>query len=85
MDENQLKTDLKEVQKKYKARDIHEMTMDETGFFGIDDDKQLYWYGNKVEFEKKISLGLWEKLAIILGGLGAFVSSIVYFLEVLWK
>lgn len=50
--------------------------MDELDNFKIDDDGKLYWKGEAVILEKKVSLQGYQVLLLTLGTIGALLSGV---------
>ena len=51
----------------------------------VDDNFQLYFNGNKVITENRITFDWWVNWAVILGGIGAFIAGIITLVEFLIK
>ena len=47
-----------------------------TGVLGIDEEARLYWNGQRIVTEQKITLGWWVNLSVVVGGLSTAVAAI---------
>lgn len=63
---------------------VRQITIDETGWLGLDDEGRLYWDGNPVEVGRRLTLSRWQKagaitvaIAAVLGGFGGFVQGAI--------
>jgi hypothetical protein len=56
---------------------IHNITLGDFGHMGVDENNKLYWDGQPVVTEEKITLSKWVNFAIILGAGSTFFYALV--------
>lgn len=62
----------------------HKITVDEMGHFEVEDDGRLYWRGQAVILERKISLEGWTLVWVAVGAIGAVLAGAWPIVDYLW-
>ena len=57
-------------------KQVRPITFDEMGSLGLDEDNQLYWDDKPIEIKNRLSLGAWERMAVIIGGFSTLIIAI---------
>jgi len=55
----------------------HAITIGDFGRLGVDDDRNLYWDGQPLQLQQRVSLSRWVNIAIVVGGLSTFALVLI--------
>lgn len=59
----------------------HENDQQTKGSLGIDEKNQLYWNGDKIVTEQRVTLNQWVNFAIIAGGISTTIIAMITLLS----
>jgi hypothetical protein len=54
----------------------HENDLGQTGILGVDEDNRLYWNGQSIVTEQKVTLQWWVNVAFIITGLSTLALAV---------
>lgn len=66
-------------------KDVHRMTIDESGELGIDSKDQLYWKGKPIQIKKRLELKRGEKVLGVFGILSASAGGLAAAFDVFMR